>query len=86
MAARRVFRYFRRGSNMTAAAKERQRCLAIIDKHLPYAESLDEDRGQADPGAGALLIRIRNQIANGNDPTEFGEQMLQMLDDLRATD
>lgn len=71
---------------MTAAERERQRCLAIIDKHLPYAESLDVGRQGISPGAGGLLLRIRNQIVNGSEPLEFGEQMAELLDDLRATD
>jgi len=68
---------------MSQINRERERCAKACDVHLPYARSLDEQTGLAGNmiGAESLLIRIRNIIANGLEPVEFGEQMSQFCDD-----
>lgn len=61
---------------------ERERCVKAVEAHMPYAESLDahlreSPLGESEffLGAASMLLRIRNIIANGLEPVEFGEQM-----------
>lgn len=45
--------------------KERQRCLRCLDINDPKDGSL----------MSGILVRIRNQIASGQEPLTFGQQM-----------